>query len=178
MALTRRRFLAAMGGAAALRVGVATDWGRLWKIVGVVGSSVPFGDPKVVRSANGRLDVKLVAAPRRVRFGNGTRWAYTYGGTTPGPTLRVRPGDVLSITLENRLGEPTNLHTHGLHVSPSGSGDNVFVSIPDGGRRTYTYEIPASHRSGTFWLPPAPARAGGAAGVRRLGGRDCGGGRD
>ena len=93
------------------------------------GLSVPFGEPKVLRSVDGKLDVRLVAAPRRVRFGRGTRWAYTYGGTTPGPTLRVRPGDVLSITLENRLGEPTNLHTHGLHVSPSGRGDNDFVSI-------------------------------------------------
>ena len=117
-------------------------------------SGALFTEPKVLTSVGGRLDVELVAAPTQVPFGGGTRFAYTYGGTTPGPTLRVRPGDVLSITLRNRLGETTNLHTHGLHVSPSGSADNVFVSVPDGEERTYTYEIPADHRSGLFWYHP------------------------
>jgi FtsP/CotA-like multicopper oxidase with cupredoxin domain len=171
MMVTRRSFLAAIGGSAALGAHAPMKWGWPSKLLGAVGSSVPFEEPKILRSANGTLHVELVAAPRAVRFGAGTRWAYTYGGTSPGPTLRVRPGDVLSITLENRLGQPTNLHTHGLHVSPSGSADNIFVSIPDGARRTYTYEIPASHRSGTFWYHPhrhelvAPQLFGGLAGV-------------
>jgi FtsP/CotA-like multicopper oxidase with cupredoxin domain len=130
-----------------------------------------LAQPKVLASSNGRLDVELVAAPSMVAFGAGRRFAYTYNGSTPGPTLRVRPGDVLSVSLVNQLGETTNLHTHGLHVSPSGHADNVFVSIPDGGRRTYTYEIPATHRSGTFWYHPhmhgmvAPQVAGGLAGA-------------
>ena len=34
---------------------------------------------------------------------------------------RVRPGDELTIVLENSLDAPTNLHSHGLHVSPSPS---------------------------------------------------------
>lgn len=120
-------------------------------------SSVPgpdFAEPPEVTSANGRLDVTLVAAPATVPYAGSTRWALTYNGSTPGPTLRVRPGDVLTITLENGLDAPTNLHTHGLHVSPSGESDNVFVMVEPGESRTYRYEIRPDHPSGTFWYHP------------------------
>ncbi|MCB0995933.1 MAG: multicopper oxidase family protein [Acidimicrobiales bacterium] len=78
----------------------------------------------------------------------------TYNGSTPGPTLRVRPGDRLRVTLRNGLEAPTNLHVHGLHVSPDGSSDNVFVMVDPGGERVYDYVIPADHPSGTFWYHP------------------------
>lgn len=78
-----------------------------------------------------------------------------YEGSVPGPTLRVKPGDRLVVNLVNDLGAPegdpeagggggegdgraslegkveawpnvTNLHVHGLHVSPSGVSDNIY----------------------------------------------------
>ncbi len=170
---TRREFLGVVGGA--LAVGTVASLGE--RLAGAVPAltvppgKAPFTQPRELVSANGRLDVELVAAASHVPFGDGKRFAYTYNGTTPGPTLRVRPGDTVTITLENRLGEATNLHTHGLHVSPSGKADNVFLSVPDGGRRTYTYDIPSDHRSGTFWYHPhmhemvAPQLSGGLAGA-------------
>ncbi len=170
---TRRRFLGVVGGA--LAIGAVASLGE--RLAGAVPSATtppggaPFVQPRELVSANGRLDVELVAAASQVPFGNGKRFAYTYNGTTPGPTLRVRPGDVLTVTLVNRLGETTNLHTHGLHVSPSGHADDVFVSVPDRSRRTYTYDIPSDHRSGTFWYHPhmhemvAPQVFGGLAGA-------------
>ncbi|HEY5155216.1 MAG TPA: multicopper oxidase domain-containing protein, partial [Acidimicrobiales bacterium] len=106
-----------------------------------------------------------------VAYGSGTRWALTYNGSTPGPTMRVRPGDVLTVTLDNRLDAPTNLHTHGLHVSPGGDSDNIFVMVEPGRQHTYRYEIPADHPSGTFWYHPhhhglvAPQVFGGLAGA-------------
>lgn len=83
------------------------------------------------------------------------------------PTIRVAPGQQLNIALDNRL-EPcsekqradgtcfndTNLHTHGLWVSPSGHSDNVFVSIAPGSGFQYQYDIPADHPAGTFWYHP------------------------
>lgn len=113
-----------------------------------------FAEPAVLTSENGRLDVTLRAAPAMVAFAGSTRWALTYNDSTPGPTLRVRPGDELVVTLDNGLDAPTNLHTHGLHVSPSGDSDNVFVMVDPGERRTYRYRIPADHPSGTFWYHP------------------------
>jgi FtsP/CotA-like multicopper oxidase with cupredoxin domain len=152
MGSTRREFLRFAAGAVA--VGGVASFGRAFGALGAATPAAEFTQPSVLASANGRLDVTLVAAPANLPFESGTRFAYTYNGTSPGPTLRVRPGDLLSITLENQLGQATNLHTHGLHVSPSGAADNIFLSVPDRGRHSYTYEIPADHRSGTFWYHP------------------------
>ena len=89
-----------------------------------------------------------------VPWQDGTRYALTYNGISPGPTLRARPGDVINVTLRNELDEPTNLHTHGLHVSPEGTSDNVFIMIEPGQEFSYRYEIPSDHPSGTFWYHP------------------------
>jgi L-ascorbate oxidase len=83
------------------------------------------------------------------------------------PTIRIAPGNSLTIEMNNRL-EPctndqiaekrcfneTNLHTHGLWVSPSGNSDNVMISIPPGGQFRYEYEISEDHPAGTFWYHP------------------------
>lgn len=110
--------------------------------------------PIELRSTDGVLDVAFVAAPAMVPWQDGTRYALTYNGISPGPTLRARPGDVINVTLRNELDEPTNLHTHGLHVSPEGTSDNVFIMIEPGQEFSYRYEIPSDHPSGTFWYHP------------------------
>ena len=83
------------------------------------------------------------------------------------PTIRVAPGQQLNIAIDNKL-EPcsdkqraddvcfndTNLHTHGLWVSPVGHSDNVFVSIAPGSEFQYHYDIPVDHPAGTFWYHP------------------------
>lgn len=47
----------------------------------------------------------------------------------------------------------TNLHTHGLHVSPQGPADNIFLAIDPWVNReaTYKYNIPVNHPAGTYW---------------------------
>lgn len=50
----------------------------------------------------------------------------------------------------------TNIHTHGLHVSPGGSHDNSFLEAtpsPDGTPREMflDYQLPPNHIAGTFW---------------------------
>ena len=74
----------------------------------------------------------------------------TYNGQFPGPVLRAAEGDLHRVDLVNHLDEPTNLHFHGLHVSPGGNSDNVFVSVPPGGRFLYELRIPAG-QGGAFW---------------------------
>ena len=149
---TRREFLefvvggAGLAGLAACGVGTSKP--------GLARPGAAFEQPTTLRSTNGKLTVRLVAKGRLVRFGSGRRFAYTYNDSTPGPTLRLRPGDVLTVTLVNQLDHPTNLHTHGLHVSPSGDADNVFVTVAPGASHTYVYEIPADHPSGLFWYHP------------------------
>jgi FtsP/CotA-like multicopper oxidase with cupredoxin domain len=95
---------------------------------------------------------------------------YTYDGVVPGHTWELRGGDTLRIDLINDLPRlphenhmpmtrphewtTTNLHTHGLHVSPGGNSDNVFLSIPPGERQHYEIHIPEDHPAGLFWYHP------------------------
>ena len=109
-------------------------------------------DLERVSSTKGALDVTLTAAESQVPYGAGTRWAMTYNGHTPGPTLTVHPGDHMNITLVNHLDEPTSLHTHGLHVPPS--QDNPFLMVEPGQSYTYRYDIPADQQAGTYWYHP------------------------
>ena len=98
----------------------------------------------------------------------------SYGGCKSGPAISVKPGDTLRVELINALekddpscsanppsglGLPagvgcfntTNLHTHGLHVSPAGNGDNVLLNIVPQTRFPYEINVPADHPAGTFW---------------------------
>jgi FtsP/CotA-like multicopper oxidase with cupredoxin domain len=109
--------------------------------------------PPLLDSRDGRLAVELTAGPGVRLAGRDTR-ALGYNGSSPGPTLRVRPGDELAVRLTNRLDQPTNLHTHGLRVSPEGNSDNPFLRVDPGDSFDYLFRIPADHPAGTHWYHP------------------------
>jgi len=81
------------------------------------------------------------------------------GAPTPAPTETAAGGEVIE-TLMTRphAWTTTNLHTHGLHVSPSdteeGAGDNVFLVLEPGERQRYDIRIPEDHTGGLFWYHP------------------------
>ena len=103
-------------------------------------------------SVDGKLDVTLTAAESQVPYAGTTRWAMTYNGASTGPTLRVHPGDTVTVNLVNNLSKPTSLHTHGLHVSPD--QDNPFTMVDPGQTLTYRYNIPTDQQAGTYWYHP------------------------
>ena len=127
--------------------------------------------PRALRSRNGRLQLKLVCTPATVDM-NATKpvKTWTYDGVVPGYTWEMQGGDLLVVNLHNRLPKlpyqpkmtmdrphewtTTNLHTHGLHVSPSGIADNVFLQIPPGDRQHYEIPVPEDHPAGLFWYHP------------------------
>jgi FtsP/CotA-like multicopper oxidase with cupredoxin domain len=86
----------------------------------------------------------------------------------PGPVLRFKRGDTVTVTLVNNLGpetqalggnsinsfhhvNTTNLHIHGLHVSAESPQDNVLMTVSPQDSFTYVYSIPNDHAGGTFW---------------------------
>lgn len=85
-----------------------------------------------------------------------------YNNSTQGPLLVADPGDTLKIKLVNDLEVnetykyfgSTNLHTHGLHVSPLGTGDNVLISIDPGETWETEINIPDDHFVGPDWYHP------------------------
>ena len=91
----------------------------------------------------------------------------SYNGGLPGPTLQLQPGDRLRIELVNRLSSPTNLHIHGLHVSPQGNSDNPFTHRRAG--PVVPLRLPPARQppAGRVLVPPAPARPGRRPGLRR-----------
>jgi FtsP/CotA-like multicopper oxidase with cupredoxin domain len=97
-----------------------------------------------------------------------TTRAYRQKGTEytiPGPTLFMTPGSKYVVRFENTLpySEPspehntlkdpdiTNLHTHGIHISGEGPGDNVLRMFEGGFGGDYVYDIPSDHMGGTYW---------------------------
>src|SRR5258705_6506394 len=102
----------------------------------------PLIEPEVRRSVNGELRTTLQVRYAYQDIGGYRLHLRSYEGTVPGPTLRVRAGDVLRIRLINDLPpnpdpvpadmilphhfNTTNFHFHGLHVSPEGLSDTIF----------------------------------------------------
>jgi FtsP/CotA-like multicopper oxidase with cupredoxin domain len=110
--------------------------------------------PAVLGSTGGELRVRLEAAEGPVRVAGRAATTLGYNGSVPGPTLRLQPGDRLRVQLVNRLSAPTNLHVHGLHVSPEGKGDNPFVRVDPGEAYDSDYQLPEDHPPGVYWYHP------------------------
>jgi suppressor of ftsI len=112
-----------------------------------------FANPPMLFSRDGELHVELVAAPATYTIGSNQFEGMLYNGQYMPPVWRLRSGDTLTVTLDNRLSQETNLHFHGMGISPSKNGDNVFLHIPAGQTFTYKVRIPEKH-VGLFWYHP------------------------
>lgn len=133
---------------------------------------VPFSEPQVVRSEGGVLSTTLTVDFREETIDGRERQYRTYNGLFTGPTLRFSPGDTVRVLVDNNLpsdSKPsahehdpnvphgfntTNLHTHGLWVSPAGNSDNVLIAIEPDKTFQHEYLIPDTHIAGTFWYHP------------------------
>lgn len=113
----------------------------------------PYADPATaVRNALGVYE--LEAGPAQVSLNGTTANLLTYNGSYPGPTIRARAGETLKIRLKNAMSDTsinmlgharntTNLHTHGLHVSPEPPADSMMVAL--GYNQTYDYVYDMSY---------------------------------
>jgi FtsP/CotA-like multicopper oxidase with cupredoxin domain len=156
MKVSRRRFIV-LGGLGATGLSLATvpkliQWAQ-------AGIDTPFPQPPDLKnesSQTGLVEFSLRASSSRIKLlgQEGLEAALmTYNGSFPGPTMRVKEGDRVRIQFRNDLKEPTNLHFHGLHISPTGQGDNVFRTVKSGETALYEFEIP-SGSAGTYWYHP------------------------
>jgi FtsP/CotA-like multicopper oxidase with cupredoxin domain len=112
------------------------------------------------------------------------RYCYLYGDSTQAPTLRLNPGDEVILTLENDippgplrktpprimdmvmakdacLAGPmgptsTNLHFHGLAISPDCHQDDVLHTVvgPSATPFEYRFQIPGDQPPGLYWYHP------------------------
>jgi suppressor of ftsI len=112
----------------------------------------PLSVPVEYQSHDGELDVTLEARRTVVRLGKTEINGATYDGVYGGPVLRVRPGDMLHLRLVNKLPQATNIHFHGMNVSPRSHGDNSMHMVKPG--ESWDYEIPVAkdHPPGVYWF--------------------------
>jgi len=98
------------------------------------------------RQASGSISkqLTLVAEEADIDVGAGRPWrTWAYNGQVPGPEIRVREGERIGITLQNRLPQPTSIHWHGLPVPNAMDGVAGLTQPPVAPGESFTYEFEA-----------------------------------
>ncbi len=115
-------------------------------------TAVPVGNAIAAETRNFRL----VVAEGRTRLA-GAKYpdtpVWAYNGAVPGTEIRVRQGDRLRVSVDNRLGEETTVHWHGLRVPNPMDGVPHLTQIPIASGKTFTYEFDVPD-AGTYWYHP------------------------
>jgi suppressor of ftsI len=141
-------------------------------------SSTPPGGPNNGLSDGATVSAEPVVLPKNgvttlalvVRTDASGRDYYEYQGQSRPPTIHVVPGGRLNIALSNQMNplsvetcvmrpcpQNTNLHFHGMEVSPKRPADDVLTMLAAPGRQlSYTVQIPKTHPAGLFWYHPHP----------------------
>jgi FtsP/CotA-like multicopper oxidase with cupredoxin domain len=144
---------------------------------GAAGSTVP--EPADVRSQNGVLRVEFDYRSFVDPQGR-TRYCFVTADGSESPTLRLKPGDELRLTLKNQIAAAapsmpahahdapadcasgsmtaasTNLHFHGLVIPPVCHQDDTLRTLiaPAASPFEYKFLIPANQPPGLYWYHP------------------------
>ncbi len=116
-------------------------------LVAVISASLAmFSAPVTGRAATYNLTVDRV----KIDTGNFVKEGVGYNGASPGPLLRFKEGEEVTINVTNNLSEPTSVHWHGLILpfQQDGVPTISFDGIKPG--ETFTYQFPII-QAGTYW---------------------------
>lgn len=139
---SRRRFVKGLAGAGGALM-FAPGWLRA-----AAGEPGPghTGAPQVLTGT----DISLEIGQTPVNFTGTRRMATTINGSVPGPTLRLREGDEVTLRVTNRLPVSTSIHWHGiiLPYQMDGVPGISFSGIAPGSTFVYRFKL---QQSGTYW---------------------------
>jgi FtsP/CotA-like multicopper oxidase with cupredoxin domain len=121
--------------------------------------------PPELRAKSHTLSLTLHAA-----IASDGKNSFYFNGQPNAPTLRLSPGEQLKISYVNDLPnkphescaitpcmDMTNLHFHGLTVSPDAPQDDVLNMMASPGKTLhYTVQIPKDHTPGLYWYHTHP----------------------
>ena len=138
-------------------------------------------EPTIVSASRGAVELTLVAEPSRVTVAGRSFVSNVYNGEYTPPLFRLRRGEELHLRLINRIGpadvqidgtQATNLHYHGMSISPNPPADDIYITIPslqmmlnpasidhtqhqmvmrDSNIFEYRWRVPEDHSQGSFW---------------------------
>ena len=137
---SRRRFVEGLAAGGAL-VGTGLWQQPAW--------ALPLTAPTQLTVLSGtEFALDLVESP--VNFTGATRMATTVNGLVPGPLLRWREGDRVTLRVTNRMAVQGSIHWHGiiLPAAMDGVPGLSFKGIAPG--ETYVYQFDVG-QSGTYW---------------------------
>ncbi|KIT17125.1 multicopper oxidase family protein [Jannaschia aquimarina] len=109
--------------------------------------------PALARRAAARDMPVLRAAPSTAQIapaGYGPSPVWSYGGTVPGPEIRVRAGERVRRRFENGLPQDSAVHWHGIRIANAmdGAAGVTQDPVPPGGTFDYDFVAPDP---GTYW---------------------------
>ncbi|WP_336295289.1 copper resistance system multicopper oxidase [Cronobacter dublinensis] len=95
-------------------------------------------------------DFSLLIAETPLNITGKTRYAKTVNAGLPGPLLRWREGDTVTLRVKNRLAESTSIHWHGiiLPANMDGVPGLSFHGIEPGDTYVYSFRV---KQNGTYW---------------------------
>ena len=150
--VSRRRALQILGGAG--MVGLAGCTGGTNPLRGFDagdGEDGPAVKPRDPPSGSPDVTVELDATPYsdgQSTYPSAQTWIYD--DAFPGPEIRAREGDVVGVTLNNGLPEPTSVHWHGLPVANAMDGVPGVTQAPVESGDTFDYRFRADP-AGTYF---------------------------
>ena len=112
-----------------------------------IGLGLAATSPSHVSAGEYSLSVDRV----EINTGEFTRVGIGYNNKTPGPVLRFKEGEDVTINVKNNLDESTSIHWHGLILpyQQDGVPGISYEGIEPG--ETFTYQFPIV-QSGTYWF--------------------------
>ncbi|HEY3558842.1 MAG TPA: multicopper oxidase family protein [Kribbella sp.] len=104
------------------------------------------------RTGTPTVDVTLVARKQKYQLASGEKVdGYTVNGTSPGPLIRARVGDLVQVTFVNEsVQDGATLHWHGIDVpnAEDGVAGVTQDAVPVGGKHVYRFK---ATQAGTYW---------------------------
>lgn len=172
--VNRRHLLQGLGtGAMGMGFGTGALLPNLAHAITPQNSHSELQNPIEDIAQNGLLDTKVYPQYGEFYLGSKRVNLRCYNGRPVGNTWRIKAGDTIRLSLINRLpyspDEPecdvmpddlmnkprgfniTNMHVHGVHVSPKSPADNIFLMVGYQQSEHYIYDIPADHPPGTYF---------------------------
>ena len=116
----------------------------LWRLPAF--AATPWALPSELKGT----EFELYIGETPVNITGAVRTAMTINGTMPGPILRWREGDTVTLRVRNRLKEDTSIHWHGiiLPANMDGVPGLSFHGIAPDGMYEYRFKV---NQNGTYW---------------------------
>ena len=124
MSTTRRKLLKAAASFAVMPIATLSEFAYARRL------------PEVLEPRPGKVQLLPDPYPETAVWG--------YGGTVPGPEIRVAQGSRVRRQLMNSLSQPSSIHWHGIRIDNRMDGVPGLTqdAVPPGGSFDYDFEAP------------------------------------